>query len=256
MSRQTDLPSPLRSSRSVPVRIVPILLGVLLGGKLTSAQGTAAHLGVEPGATRAVAEPASPRPSLSVPTSQARTSDRSSSAPWPTRDVAVGWVYMIVKNPGVSLRVPLGWNLSSSLPLAGRVGIVVEVNGSYRDDVFGVEGRRLMEHGVAGGPRLALRRSALVAPYAQVLVGYVKSDVTFDGLRHSSGDLSIQPAAGVNLGSGRVSGRFEGSWRKLSDAGRTDEFRFVAGLALRVARQGDPSELTALWPSDTSSRKR
>jgi hypothetical protein len=96
---------------------------------------------------------------------------------------------------------------------------------------------------VLGGARFTLRRSRLIVPYGQVVVGYGRTSASVSGNGESvaQGYFVLQPGGGVDIGGERLAARVEFSVRRSYDElVASTSFRLVLGLVIRSKpRNGD-----------------
>jgi hypothetical protein len=89
---------------------------------------------------------------------------------------------------------------------------------------------------VLGGTRFVLRRSRLIVPYGQVVVGYGRTSVSVAGSDENvaQGYFVLQPGGGVDIGGERLAARIEFSVRRSYDElVASTGFRLVLGVVIR-----------------------
>jgi len=102
-------------------------------------------------------------------------------------DLSAGYQYIALLSQDDSydtLSVPKGWTASVSGQLSPMLGVVGEVNGSYK------EGESL--HNFLAGPRFGTNATPQVRPFAQILFGLSH----FSG---SSNGFNTQPGGGLDF---------------------------------------------------------
>jgi hypothetical protein len=90
---------------------------------------------------------------------------------------------------------------------------------------------------ILGGARFSLRRSRLVVPYGQFVVGYGRTSSSVSGTGGSVANayFVVQPGGGVDIGGESVAAHFEFSVRSSFDESvPSTGFRFVFGLIIRA----------------------
>jgi hypothetical protein len=150
------------------------------------------------------------------------------------RETSVGWAFLHASEDFVDVNSTLGWNFSHTTNLASWLGIVADIGGHYKTELFGFADVDVMEHTFMGGPRFSFRESHLAVPFAQVLLGLARYDLNAEDEHRSFHDFALQPGGGVDLGGPNVAARFELGWRRVfDDAGSSNEFRIVVGAVFR-----------------------
>lgn len=159
-------------------------------------------------------------------------------------DIAAGYSYMRDYDGDVTF--PRGWFASIGADIAGPVGVVGDVSGSYKS-MGGLDvDLSVSVHTVTGGPRM-IWRSDRVAPYVQVLFGLARTATTFElpdeTLSASQNNFVMVPGGGLDIRvSERSALRFGANLRLIRSETTTPtgtepftfkEFQFLAGIVVR-----------------------
>lgn len=162
----------------------------------------------------------------------------TSQVSFPGSEFSVGWAFVHVSadvlGTSVGSDIPLGWNSSSAWNLTPYVGIVLDVAGHYNLSIDDDPEFDAYTHSFSGGVRFALRKSQIVVPYVQFLVGYYRDDARYYDIHESSNNVGILPSGGVDIGGSKVAARIEFGWGKVFAEGiDTSHMRLVAGVVIR-----------------------
>jgi len=129
-------------------------------------------------------------------------------APAQTPAVEVAARYQALYDQSIKERFPVGWSGDIAASLNPTWSIVADVGGAYRSDRdLDID---LSLHSVGGGMRWSGWRTSRVAPFAQLTAGLARMQSTAhiagSDLRLSQTRVMLQPAAGVNIATGRAWG--------------------------------------------------
>ena len=165
------------------------------------------------------------------------------AADTPRFELGAGYTFMRDADRGESF--PGGWAVSATGNVNSWIGVVTEVGGSYRScdncqrgpfasQRFRGTDLRVRVLTFMAGPRVASHASALVTPFAQVLLGgsHISGGVEWDGALNTG--FTYQPGAGIDVRvAPAVAVRLQGDYRIIRTSGRNnDESRFTAGIVL------------------------
>ena len=152
---------------------------------------------------------------------------------FPAYETSIGWSFLHISDPVLSVNSTLGWNISVAGNLAPWLGLVGDFTGNYKTKLLGFDNVDAMQHGFLGGPRFAFRQS-LAVPYGQFAVGLVRTDISVPGVHVGSNDFAIQPGGGIDIGGPNVAARFEVALRRVFyEGGAGNQFRMVIGVVVR-----------------------
>jgi hypothetical protein len=166
-----------------------------------------------------------------------------SSSSFPDGEWAVGWSFVHPYHSD-GHNVTEGFDSSGVVAVNRWLGVVlfdVSVNHDDGRTSEALNGGQTTA-AVLGGARFALRRSRLVVPYAQVVVGYGRTSVSVSGTGESvaQGYFVLQPGVGVDIGGERLAARIEFSVRRSYDElVASTGFRLVLGLVIRTKPASD-----------------
>jgi hypothetical protein len=159
-------------------------------------------------------------------------------------EIAGGYSYM--RDYDGDATFPRGWFASIGADVAGPVGVVGDVSGSYKS-MGGLDvDLSVSVHTVTGGPRL-IWRSDRVAPYVQVLFGLARIATTFElpdeTLSASQNNFVMVPGGGLDIRVSERSALRVGANLRLIRSETTTpagtepftfkEFQFLAGIVVR-----------------------
>lgn len=154
----------------------------------------------------------------------------------PAFDVSGG--YSLVRDGDVEETFH-GWLASATGYVTPWFGITGEVGGNYKGiEVLGAD-VDLSVHSFMAGPRLTVRSSAGVTPFAQLLVGAARLSGDVLGIGDSSTEFALQPGGGVDIWlSSRAGIRVGADYRRVfvEDDG-INEFRFHVGVVVSGGRR-------------------
>jgi opacity protein-like surface antigen len=172
-----------------------------------------------------------------------------SSAQAPRMEVVAGYSFM--RDQDRSEDFPAGWVASVIGNITGWIGAVAEVGSSHRtchdcqrgpftSATFRGTDRHIRVFTFMAGPRVALRETSLVTPFAQFLMGgsHISGGVQFDGALTTG--FSYQPGGGVDISVAPNLGvTVQADYRIVRTQGNNgNQVRFLAGV---VWRQGQIS---------------
>jgi hypothetical protein len=151
----------------------------------------------------------------------------------PRYEVSVGWS----SYNGIGGELPFAWSVSLAHSLTPSVGLVADIGGGYSREAGPDWSNRTLCTTALTGLRASWREGPPVVPYMQLLVGYFRTDDWWDKSHRVSGGFGYLPAAGVDIGRGRVAFRFElGLNRIYGPTGVYGGMRMVVGAVIRSKR--------------------
>jgi hypothetical protein len=149
-------------------------------------------------------------------------------------DLAAGYAVVQDRRIDESLH---GWSASATFYLTRWLGVAAEIDGTYASPpVLGTD-LELANHALVVGPRVAVRRSTRLAPFAHVLVGAVRASASILDQSDAATDLAVQMGGGVDLSlASRARLRLGGDYRRVLGDFEGDQFRVSASLAVAFGR--------------------
>jgi len=144
----------------------------------------------------------------------------------------VAFSYSVLHDSDVEETFPKGWSVAVNGHLNSLLGVVGEIGGNYKTmDVFGSD-LSMSVHSFLGGVRVR-RDAGTMVPFAQVLAGVARANVSWLGEDDDATEFAMQPGGGVDF---RLTERFglrvQGDYRIITGEETANEFRFAVGGVL------------------------
>jgi hypothetical protein len=140
--------------------------------------------------------------------------------------------YSLVRHQAIEENVH-GWVASATVPVYRWLSVTGEGSGGYKNlPILGTD-LNLKVHSLMGGPRVSLRRSARLSPFAHLLLGSVRASGSLFDETDSTTEFALQPGGGVDLWlSGRAGVRIGGDYRRVLADEASNEFRLTLGIVI------------------------
>ena len=173
-------------------------------------------------------DPAPPPPVLAPAAPYSTTTD------FPRWETSLGWSFLRIPDEFCAVNSAVGWNVSVAGNVSPWLGIVGDATANYKAGLDDADDVDVTYYSFLGGPRFSARASPQAVPFAEFLVGFTRSGVSFDTDSDSTTEFTIQPGGGIDLGNERVAARLSIAWRRVFYEGDpTNMFRFVGGVVIR-----------------------
>ena len=174
-----------------------------------------------------VQEDATPAPPVLPPAPYSTTG-------FPRWETSLGWSFLRIPDEFFAVNSAIGWNVSVAGNVSPWLGIVGDATANYKAGLDDADDVDVTYYSFLGGPRFSARASPQAVPFAEFLVGFTRSSLSFETDSESTTEFTMQPGAGIDLGNERVAARLSIAWRRVFYEGDpTNMFRFVGGVVIR-----------------------